>query len=75
MSVNGNIVRSTNFAYNQGCNLVTGKTCNRPGRKSDSVDCTDILHAEVVGQEGRYITEATAVSCVYDKQKNQYKNR
>lgn len=53
--------------YNQIGNLVAGQSCKCPCGQGNSVDGADTAHAVVVGKQSRYIGEAAAVACVYNK--------
>ena len=74
MSIHSDITGSTDLVDNQGCNLITGQSCDCPSRKGNTVNCTDVLHSEVIGQKGGHVTVAAAVSGIYNKQQNQYQD-
>lgn len=69
-----NLCLFSEMVNNKGSHLISGKACDCPGGKSDSVDSADIFHAVVIGKKGGNIAETTAVSCIYYEQKNQYQD-
>ena len=52
--------KGTYMVHDKGCNLVSGETGDGPRGEGDTVDCTDVLHSVMVGQQCGNVAEAAA---------------